>query len=70
VVGRGYSAFMREAASAVTIDLTGPINQGDTDLNVLVNMDNNQHAPNENLRIGNMISGIKSILAILTSPIN
>ncbi|MEO1098095.1 MAG: hypothetical protein AAFX57_10130 [Bacteroidota bacterium] len=34
VVGRGYSAFMREAASAVTIDLTGPINQGDTDLNV------------------------------------
>lgn len=36
----------------------------------LVNMDNNQHAPNENLRIGNMISGIKSLLAILSSPIN
>ncbi|MEM7374182.1 MAG: M20/M25/M40 family metallo-hydrolase [Bacteroidota bacterium] len=31
----------------------------------LVNMDNNQHAPNENIRIGNLISGIKSLMGIL-----
>ena len=30
-----------------------------------VNRDNNQHSPNENLRIGNYIDGIKTILAIL-----
>ena len=32
----------------------------------MVNMDNNQHSPNENLRIGNMISGIKTCLSIFT----
>ena len=31
----------------------------------LVNMDNNQHAPNENIRVGNLISGIKSLMGIL-----
>ena len=31
----------------------------------MVNMDNNQHNPNENLRIGNMIDGIKTCVAIL-----
>lgn len=32
----------------------------------MVNMDNNQHNPNENLRIGNMITGIKMCMAILS----
>jgi acetylornithine deacetylase/succinyl-diaminopimelate desuccinylase-like protein len=32
-----------------------------------VNLDNNQHSPNENLRIGNYLMGIETILAILTS---
>jgi acetylornithine deacetylase/succinyl-diaminopimelate desuccinylase-like protein len=32
-----------------------------------VNLDNNQHSPNENLRIGNYLTGIESFLAILTS---
>jgi acetylornithine deacetylase/succinyl-diaminopimelate desuccinylase-like protein len=32
----------------------------------MVNMDNNQHNPNENLRIGNMINGIKICLSIFT----
>lgn len=32
-----------------------------------VNLDNNQHSPNENLRIGNYLTGIESFLAILTT---
>ena len=32
----------------------------------MVNMDNNQHNPNENLRIGNIIQGIKMSMIILT----
>ncbi|WP_246859245.1 M20/M25/M40 family metallo-hydrolase [Spirosoma sp. KCTC 42546] len=35
----------------------------------LVNMDNNQHSPNENLRLGNLRTGIKTCLAILTTPL-
>ena len=31
-----------------------------------VNPDNNQHSPNENIRLGNYIEGIKTITAILT----
>ena len=34
----------------------------------LVNMDNNQHNPNENIRIGNIKDGIKVILSILNTP--
>ncbi|MDC7998140.1 M20/M25/M40 family metallo-hydrolase [Gilvibacter sediminis] len=33
----------------------------------LVNMDNNQHNPNENIRIGNIRDGIKVILSILST---
>lgn len=33
----------------------------------LVNPDNNQHSPNENLRIGNYFSGVKTCLGILTT---
>lgn len=32
-----------------------------------VNLDNNQHSPNENLRIGNYLMGIETFLAILTT---
>ena len=35
-----------------------------------VNSDNNQHSPNENVRVGNYIDGIKTFLAILTEPMN
>jgi acetylornithine deacetylase/succinyl-diaminopimelate desuccinylase-like protein len=35
-----------------------------------VNRDNNQHSPNENLRVGNYIDGIKTIYAILTEPLD
>jgi acetylornithine deacetylase/succinyl-diaminopimelate desuccinylase-like protein len=36
----------------------------------MVNMDNNQHNPNENLRIGNMVTGIKMCLIILTTELD
>ena len=32
----------------------------------LVNSDNNQHAANENLRLGNYVEGIKTWMAIVT----
>ena len=34
----------------------------------LVNADNNQHAPNENLRIGNFYSGTESLYHLFTTP--
>jgi acetylornithine deacetylase/succinyl-diaminopimelate desuccinylase-like protein len=33
-----------------------------------VNPDNNQHSPNENIRLGNFVEGIKVCLAILAQP--
>ncbi|MCB9080474.1 MAG: M20/M25/M40 family metallo-hydrolase [Lewinellaceae bacterium] len=35
----------------------------------LVNSDNNQHSPNENVRLGNYLSGIRTCLGILATPI-
>ncbi len=35
----------------------------------MVNMDNNQHSPNENIRIGNMRQGINIALSILSSEL-
>lgn len=34
-----------------------------------VQRDNNQHAPDENLRLGNFADGIRSVLAVLTTPL-
>ncbi len=34
-----------------------------------VNIDNNQHSPNENIRVGNFFEGIAVILAVLTSNV-
>lgn len=36
----------------------------------MVNMDNNQHNPNENLRVGNLIQGIQTCVAILTMELD
>ncbi|MAC05124.1 MAG: acetylornithine deacetylase [Balneola sp.] len=36
----------------------------------LVNPDNNQHSPNENLRLGNYVDGIRTITSILISSID
>lgn len=30
-----------------------------------VNMDNNQHSPNENIRVGNYVDGVKTMIAVL-----
>jgi acetylornithine deacetylase/succinyl-diaminopimelate desuccinylase-like protein len=35
-----------------------------------VNSDNNQHSPNENLRLGNYKEGIYAIISVLTEPLN
>jgi acetylornithine deacetylase/succinyl-diaminopimelate desuccinylase-like protein len=35
----------------------------------LVNADNNQHAANENLRMGNYVSGVRTIYGLLTHPL-
>ncbi len=35
-----------------------------------VNRDNNQHSPNENLRLGNYVEGIKTMIAILMEPLS
>lgn len=35
----------------------------------LVNPDNNQHSPNENLKLGQMAYGIKALQAVLTTPL-
>jgi len=34
-----------------------------------VNGDNNQHSPNENLRVGNFVEGIRILLAVLAQPL-
>jgi len=52
---------------------SGPLANG---LNVplilipLVNADNNQHAANENLRIGNFYAGVKSLYSLYTQPLD
>ena len=33
-----------------------------------VNDDNNQHAANENLRIGHFVTGIETVYSLLTTP--
>ena len=35
----------------------------------LVNADNNQHAANENLRLGNYVSGVRTIYSLMTHPL-
>ncbi|NNC77134.1 MAG: M20/M25/M40 family metallo-hydrolase [Woeseiaceae bacterium] len=34
-----------------------------------VNMDNNQHSPNENLRLGNFFEGIAILMSVLSQPV-
>ncbi len=56
-----------------TMGGTVPITPAINTLNIpaiivpMVNMDNNQHNPNENIRIGNISQGIRTCLAILTT---
>jgi acetylornithine deacetylase/succinyl-diaminopimelate desuccinylase-like protein len=34
-----------------------------------VNPDNNQHSPNENLRVADFVAGIRAIVAVLQKPL-
>ncbi len=79
-IGRWLTAAMvhRFGEEPIRIRTSGgsiPISPFVTTLNVpavtvpTVNPDNNQHSPNENIRLGNFIEGIQVILAILQQPI-
>jgi acetylornithine deacetylase/succinyl-diaminopimelate desuccinylase-like protein len=63
--------FGEEPVSIRTMGGTVPIIPAINTLNIpaiivpMVNMDNNQHSPNENIRIGNIRQGIKICLSIL-----
>lgn len=65
------SAFDEPPISIRTMGGTVPIISAVKTLNItaiivpMVNMDNNQHSPNENIRIGNIREGIKMCIAIL-----
>ena len=67
------NVFGREPVSIRTMGGTVPIITAINELDIpaiivpMVNMDNNQHNPNENIRIGNLRQGIKICLALLTT---
>jgi len=41
-----------------------------SDVSGRVNPDNNQHSPNENIRVGHFVEGIRVILAVVAQPID
>ena len=65
--------FGKKPVSIRTMGGTVPIIPAITALDIpaiivpMVNMDNNQHNPNENIRIGNIRQGIKICLSILNT---
>ena len=65
--------FGKKPVSIRTMGGTVPIIPAINELNIpaiivpMVNMDNNQHNPNENIRIGNIRQGIKICLSILNT---
>lgn len=68
-------AFGQEPVKIRTAGGSIPISPFVTTLNIpavtvpTVNSDNNQHSPNENIRLGNYIDGVKTMLAIFTEPL-
>ncbi len=68
-------AFDREPVRIRTSGGSIPISPFVTTLGIpavtvpTVNRDNNQHSPNENLRVGNYIDGVKTMIAVLTEPV-
>ena len=70
------NTFGKEPVSIRTMGGTVPIIPAINELNIpaiivpMVNMDNNQHNPNENIRIGNIRQGIKICLSILNTSFN
>lgn len=79
-LGRWLSAGLRRlnGEDPLLIRTSGgsiPISPFVTTLNVpagtarTVNPDNNQHSPNENLRLGEFIRGIPTVVMVLTEPV-
>ncbi len=72
LIGSLEKVFGKKPISIRTMGGTVPIIPAVNTLKIpaiivpMVNMDNNQHNPNENLRIGNMIQGIKMCMVILS----
>jgi acetylornithine deacetylase/succinyl-diaminopimelate desuccinylase-like protein len=72
LVGLLAKQFGQEPIKVRTMGGTVPIIPAINTLDIpavivpLVNMDNNQHSPNENIRIGNISQGIKVCMVILT----
>ena len=70
------NTFGKEPVSIRTMGGTVPIIPAINELDIpaiivpMVNMDNNQHNPNENIRIGNIRQGIKICLSILNTSFN
>ncbi len=68
-------AFGKDPVQIRTSGGSIPISPFVTTLNIpavivpTVNKDNNQHSPNENLRLGNYLEGIKTIASILTQAL-
>ena len=69
------ASFGKKPVSIRTMGGTVPIIPAITELDIpaiivpMVNMDNNQHNPNENIRIGNIRQGIKICLAVLNTSL-
>ena len=69
------STFGKKPISIRTMGGTVPIIPAINELNIpaiiipMVNMDNNQHNPNENIRIGNIRQGIKICVSILNTSL-
>jgi acetylornithine deacetylase/succinyl-diaminopimelate desuccinylase-like protein len=72
------AGLSRPGAAAVTIPMmggsvpSGPLVSGlkaPTIIIPLVNADDNQHAPNENLRLGNYLDGVRSLAGLLAAPL-
>lgn len=67
-------AFGKEPVMIRTMGGSIPISPFVNTLNIpaisvpTVNPDNNQHSPNENIRLGNYVDGVKTVLCILTEP--
>ena len=70
-----YTAFGKEPIKIRTAGGSIPISPFVITLGIpavavpTVNADNNQHAENENIRVGNYVDGVKTFLAIMLEPL-
>ena len=66
--GNAQPVLLRSMGGTVpTHEIVSPLNIPFAMVSV-VNSDNNQHAYDENLRMGNYVSGMRSMLCMLSTP--